>query len=436
MNIGFLKLTNLVQEYISENHSSLLIEDENLTQLKSYIEKFIMDNDYTVKGYDDTQTINKLYSEMVEYSIITEYLKRKDLEEININAWNDIVITYRDGHLEKLESAFQSPEHAIDIVSRLLRHSGMTIDPAKPKAEGHLKFNARITAIISPIVDSDVAVSASIRFLHNNNITKRTLVDTGLATMEMIEFLQYCLKYGTSVVISGITSSGKTTLLNCLAEDFPTDKRIYTIESGARELDLVKKDENGKIINNVVHTLSKLSDHKEYSITQEDLVVTSLRFNPDLDIIGEMRDTEAYSAVEQSLTGHTIATTVHARGGASAHMRIALLCQKRFPIDFNTTLLQVAEAFPVVVHIHRMLNNERKILSISECVVDENANRHFNTLYRYNVTDNYTNEDGKIKIEGDFEKVNPISVDMVERMKHYGISNEELSNFYEEDNNI
>ena len=126
----------------------------------------------------------------------------------------------------------------------------------------------------------------------------------------MIDFLCMCLRYGISFVVAGATSSGKTTLLNALLTSIPDDKRIFTIESGSRELSLVKV-KDGEVINNVVHTLSRPSDNPAYDITQEDLVVASLRFNPDIVVVGEMRDTEAYSAVEASLTGHTVVSTIH-----------------------------------------------------------------------------------------------------------------------------
>ena len=86
-----------------------------------------------------------------------------------------------------------------------------------------------------------------------------------------------------------------------------------------------------------------------------------------------MRDVECYSAVEASLTGHTVVSTVHAFAADSAHMRIALLCQKRFPIDFKTSLMQAGQAFPIVVYSHKLENNERKIMDISECEILPNG---------------------------------------------------------------
>ena len=76
------------------------------------------------------------------------------------------------------------------------------------------------------------------------------------------------------VAFFGKSGCGKTTLLNALLSTIPDNKRIFTIESGSRELSLVRY-ENGEVINNVVHTLSRPSENPSYDITQEDLVVAA-----------------------------------------------------------------------------------------------------------------------------------------------------------------
>ncbi|MDD4496353.1 MAG: CpaF/VirB11 family protein, partial [Eubacteriales bacterium] len=234
-------------------------------------------------------------------------------------------------------------------------------------------------------------------------------------------------RYGISTVVAVATSSGKTTLLNSLLTSIPDNKRIFTIESGSRELALVRA-ENGITTNNVVHTLSRPSDNPAYNITQEDLVVASLRFNPDIVCIGEMRDVECYSAVEASLTGHTVVSTVHAGAADAAHMRIALLCQKRFPIDFQTSLMQAGQAFPLVVYTHKLENNARKIMDITECIILPNGQRQYSTLYRYNITKNTVNND-EFQIEGYFDKPNIMSDNLKRKLMQFGVPQSELNKF-------
>ena len=338
-----------------------------------------------------------------------------------------MALTYLDGSIVKIPGQFHSLQHAVDIVKRLLHHSGMIIDNATPMAQGHLPHNTRITVLKEPVVDPDIGIAASIRLLHPQRVNRSELLETGAATEKMLDFLSACIRYGVSLVVAGATSSGKTTLLNCLLSEIPDSKRIFTIESGSRELSLVRT-ESGRVVNNVVHTLSRPSDNPAYDISQEDLVVASLRFNPDIVCVGEMRDTEAYAAEEASLTGHTVVSTVHAGAADAAHMRIALLCQKRFPIDFQTSLMQAGQAFPLVVYCHKLENNERKIMDISECVIQPDGSRQYRQLYRYRIIRN-TVQNGEYAIKGVFEQVNTMSDSLQRRLMQYGIPLDILETF-------
>lgn len=428
--IDFVTLLSMVQEHISSKYAATLTDTTKLSQLKSYIEKYLRDTAYSVEGMTDEKLCDKIYSEMAEYSILTPFLGRDNVEEININAWNDIAITYTNGKIEKVKEHFYSPTHATDIVKRLLHHSGMIIDNASPMSQGHLPNNTRITALKAPIVDDEIGVSVSIRLLHPSRVNRTQIIKSGNATEKMIDFLCTCMRYGVSVVVAGATSSGKTTLLNALLTTIPDGKRVFTIESGSRELALVRKDKKGKVVNNVVHTLSRPSDNESYDITQEDLVVASLRFNPDIVCVGEMRDVECYSAVEASLTGHTVVSTVHASAADAAHMRIALLCQKRFPIDFKTSLMQAGQAFPIVVYTHKLENNERKIMDITECEILPNGERAYHTLFRFNITKNVI-EKGKNITEGHFEQPEIMSDSLKKKLMQFGVPQDVLSKFLE-----
>jgi pilus assembly protein CpaF len=425
--IEFVPLLSMVQEHISSRYAAALTDTSKLPQLKSYIEKFIRDGGYEVKGLTFAKLCQKLYTEMAEYSILTKYLGRSDIEEININAWNDIAITYTTGKTRKATEHFHSASHAVDIVKRLLHHSGMIIDNSTPMSQGHLPNNTRITALKEPIVDDEIGVSVSIRLLHPSRVNKEKIIESGNATEKMVDFLCMCLRYGVSMVVAGATSSGKTTLLNALLSTIPDGKRVFTIEAGSRELSLVRK-KNGKVINNVVHTLSRPSDNEAYDITQEDLVVASLRFNPDIVCVGEMRDVECYSAVEASLTGHTVVSTVHASAADAAHMRIALLCQKRFPINFQTSLMQAGQAFPIVVYTHKLENNDRKIMDISECEILPNGERAYHTLFRFHITKNEI-VNSEFVTEGNFEQPEIMSENLKKKLLQFGVPQEELNKF-------
>jgi pilus assembly protein CpaF len=426
--IELASLVSLTQSHIAKNYATALIDKSKTAELKAYIGKYLYDTGYSVAGYDTKSLVERLFIEMAEYSILTKYLSDPDLEEININGWDDVALTHLDGRIEKAVEHFFSPGHAIDVVKKLLNHSGMIIDNAAPIAQGHLPNNTRITALKEPIVDADRGISVSIRMLHPARVDRSNLLRSESITEEMLSFLETCMRYGVSFVVAGRTSSGKTTLLNSLLSSIPDNKRIYTIESGARELSLVKRDEQGRVINNVVHTLSRPSDKEIYDISQEDLVMAALRFDPDVVCVGEMRDAEAHSAVEASSTDHTVVTTVHGGGGRFAHRRIAFLSQRRFPIDMQISMQQVALAFPIVVFAHKLEDNTRKVMDISECIVHDDGELEYRTLYRYKI---HSNEyvDGKFHIVGEFVQENSPSEFLRAKLMRGGIPQDLLKRF-------
>lgn len=418
--VEFSTLLRSVQTHISENHADALTSSRHYDQIKPYIRHYLRANSLYVKDKTTDEVVDELYSEMVEYSFLTPYMHREDVDEININSWDDVVITYSSGRTEKIRS-FYSPTHALDVVRKMLTESRATLDDAFPKAEGQLPNNARITAMKFPLVDQDTFISASIRLLHPSRITIENLVNGGSASASMLNFLCACMRYGVSFVIAGATFSGKTTLLNALLKTMPDEKRIFTIEAGSRELDLVRRDaESDKIVNNVVHTLAKKSDRPAQNISQENLVEASLRFNPDLIVVGELRNEEAYSAIDASLSGHTLVSTIHSFAGEEAHMRLATLFQKRFPMDLGISLMQAAKAFPVVCFEQKLDDGSRKITNISECDVDAMGRRVYHTLFRYVVEKNEI-EDGQVVIHGHYEAVEKMSTHLRERMVMFGI---------------
>ena len=183
--IDFVSLLHKSQEYISENYAAALSDRSKVVQLRSYIEKYLHDSGFEVEGMTFRELSDKLYSEMAEYSVLTKYLVRDEIEEININGLDDIAVTYTDGHIEKAKEHFYNPQHAVDVVKRLLHHSGMIIDNATPMSQGHLPGNTRITALKEPLVDDDRGISVSIRLLHPSRVDMKALVKGGNATQKM-----------------------------------------------------------------------------------------------------------------------------------------------------------------------------------------------------------------------------------------------------------
>ncbi|WP_235838848.1 type II/IV secretion system ATPase subunit [Desulfosporosinus metallidurans] len=418
-----------VQEYISSKYSTLIIDggkDEVKTQVKRYISKYLMDYRIAVNGMTDQQLVDALYTEMAEFSFLTKYIFGTGIEEIDINAWNDIEIQYSNGSTVKLDEHFDSPEHAINVIRRMLHVSGMVLDNASPAILGHLSKNIRIAVLKSPLVDEDVGVCASIRIVNPQHLTKDDFVNGGTATGEMLDFLSECLRYGISVCVAGATSSGKTTVAGWLLTTIPDNKRIFTIENGSRELALVR-EKDGKVVSSVIHTLTRSSDNEKQNIDQDMLLDMALRFNPEIICVGEMRSAEAYTAQESARTGHTVLTTIHSNSCEATWRRMATLCKRKYDISDDTLMSLVTEAFPIVVFTKQLENKQRKMMEIMECEILSDGTRDYRTLFRFHITENRMEGD-KFIISGQYHPVQGISQSLQKRFLENGMPQEVLNN--------
>ena len=355
---------------------------------------------------------------------MTKYIYGEGIEEIDVNAWDDVEVQFSGGVTKKLDEHFDSPEHAINVVRRMLHVSGMVLDDASPSVLGHLSKNIRIAVLKTPIVDEDVGVAASIRIVNPQSMKKEDFIRGGTATDEMLNFLSECIRYGISVCVAGATSSGKTTLLGWLLTTIPDSKRIYSIENGSRELALVRR-KDGKVINSVIHTLTRDSENERQRVDQIALLDMALRFNPDIIVVGEMRGPEANAAQEAARTGVAVVTTIHSMSCDATYRRMVSLCKRAVDMSDETLMGFVTEAYPIVAFCKQLENKERRLMEIMECEIQPDSTRVFRPLFQYQITENRV-EDGKFIITGSHRQVNAISDSLARRFMENGMPQEML----------
>lgn len=411
-----------VQEYLSGKYATLIADTPELQkqQITAYIAKFLTDRSLGAEGMTNEDLIEKLYVEMAEFSFLTPYLSATDVEEININSWKDTKITYSDGTVAAASEHFHSPQHAVDVVRRLLHKSGMILDNSQPGVVGHLSNKIRITVLGNPLTDKDKGVAASIRIVNPQKLAREDFVRLGTATGEMLDFLSLCLRYGLSMCVTGSTGSGKTTLMSWLLSTIPDHKRVFTIENSCREFDLVREDGAGHVLNNVVHTVTRFSDDPKQNIDQEKLLEFCLTCDPDVVCVGEMKSAEAFAAQEAARTGHAVITTTHANSCTATYHRMVTLCAQKYDINDRTLYNLVTEAFPLVMFVKKLEDSSRKVMEITECEIKEDGTREIHTLFRYHITENDV-VDGKVQIHGEFQRVGAISASLQKRLLENGM---------------
>ena len=434
--LTYEKVLEDVQRYFSENHASTIAEagEGNTLRtaaiLKELMIQYLVKRKYAINGFTTEELCARLYEDMAGYSFLKKWIYRPGVEEVNINAYNDIEVIMNSGRSVKIPDKFSSPQHAIDVIRRMLNACGMVIDDTMPSVIGFLDKNIRISVDKTPIVDPDVGINASIRIVNQQTVSEQKLLDSGSATAEMLHFLTACIRYGVSVCIAGSTGSGKTTIMAWLLSNVPNNRRLITIEEGSREFDLIKRDENGNILNSVVHLLTRPHENPSMNINQDFLLERVLRKHPDVIGVGEMRSAaESLSAAESSRTGHTVCTTIHSNSCDSTYRRMMTLAKRKYNMDDSILMQIMVEAYPVVVFTKQLEDRSRKIMEIIEGEDYQDGHLLYRSLYKYEVVDNVTDANGEIHVIGHHNRSGQISDALKKRLLDNGISHKELEEF-------
>jgi pilus assembly protein CpaF len=414
--VSFYEAVKKLQGYLSENYTKTMADKNKVEQeIISYIKNFINTKNLEVKGLSTSELSQNIYNELNGFSFLSKYLHDKEVEEININAWDCVKIHKIDGKVYDTDESFENPEHAEVIVRKLLNQSKMVIDKSTPLVRGHLEGNIRITAIATPVIDDNIGISASIRIINPRKLGKKDFITNGSATEEMLDLLALFANNGVSIVFGGGTDSGKTTLMAYVLSKVTNEQRIITIENEVREFNLIKKDKNGKTINNVVHMITRTRDDASKSISQLKLLEYSLTFNPNVIVVAEAKSEEAYAAQEAARTGHTVLTTTHSSSASAIHYRLMTLCKQGVDMDSNVLYNLVTEAFPIVLFTMKQKDGSRKIMQIGECV--HIGDKDIKILYEYNTS------------QKKFIKKNGISKNLQSFLFLRGVKEEEIRRF-------
>ena len=443
-----------VQKYCTEQHTATLSaevdKDKARELLMEIIENYLVKRKYVLEGYTTRQLVERLYEDMAGISFLKHWIyDDPEVEEVNVNRYDDIEVIMSGGRSIKIPEKFQSPSQALDVVRRMLSTCGMVIDDTMPSALGYLSKNIRISVDKTPIVDADAGVNCSIRIVNQQSVNDEKLLRSGSANQEMLDFLGACIQYGVSSCIAGATGSGKTTVMAWLLGKVPYNRRLITIEEGSREFDLVKRDAQGNILNSVVHLLTRPHENPGMDIDQSFLLERVLRKHPDVIGVGEMRSAkEAMAAAEASRTGHTVVTTIHSNSASATYRRMMTLAKLKNSVEDHILMQIMVEAYPIVVFTKQLLDGSRKIMEIieGEDFVDDKL--IYRTLYRYEVDDNRVEshrrpvagegveklwtQDDTIKVIGHHKKVSCISEGLRKRLLDNGVSSRELEQFVKE----
>ncbi|PPE71177.1 CpaF family protein [Caldimonas thermodepolymerans] len=303
------------------------------------------------------QLIDDLTNELTGFGPLEGPLRDPEVEDILVNGPYNIFIG-KKGVIEPSDLVFIDEWHLMRIIYRLLLPTGRRVDESSPMVDARLPLYGRINVVIPPLALDGPTLS--IRRFPADPLKAKDLIDHGTLTPEMLEFLQAAVQNRCNILISGGTSSGKTTLLNILASFARPQERIVTIEDTA-ELNLQAR--------HIVRLETRPGGHDGAgAIDARDLLRNALRMRPDRIIVGEVRGSEAMEMLQAMTTGHDGSMgTLHANSPREALQRLELLLSfAGFPGQEVTLRRQIASALEIIVQVARLADGRRRVLSITE----------------------------------------------------------------------
>lgn len=305
---------------------------------------------------------------------VAEHLADDDVSEILINGPERVYVE-RKGRLEEVPARFVSEPALKAAAANIAKSVGRILDEMHPRLDARLPDGSRVHAVIPPL--SRLGTVIAIRKFKKDTLTIDRMQAFGSVDERARRLIRALVLLHRNVIVSGATSSGKTSVLNALSSFIPDNERVLVIED-ASELQLQQRHV-------VPFETRKADKNGQGEVTIRDLIHSALRLRPDRIVIGEIRGGEALDLLQALNTGHAGSmSTIHANSPLDALSRIET-CALLSGIDIPLSALraQVASAIGAVVHTARLSDGSRKVVSIAEVMPLERGEYRVRELYRW-----------------------------------------------------
>jgi pilus assembly protein CpaF len=381
--------------------------EELVRQVRAYVANYIRVEKISLNQREVELFTNEIIDEMVGFGPIEPLLKDPTVSDILINT-HETCFVERFGKLYQAKVRFKDEDHLLRIVNKIVAGVGRRVDESSPMVDARLPDGSRVNIAIRPIAVDGPLVS--IRKFAERKFTMERLLEVGTLRPQVVDVLQAAVRGRVSLIISGGTGSGKTTMLNALSNYIPHDERLITIEDAA-ELQLQQPH-----VCRMETRPANVEGRGE--VCQRDLVKNALRMRPDRIIIGECRGQEAFDMLQAMNTGHEGSmTTIHANNPRDALKRLEqMVGMADMPMNIASIRGQIASAIRVIIQLQRLPDGKRRMISVSEITGIEGDVIQMHEIYRF--VKQSTDEQGEIT--GMFQATG-IRPNFLADLKAYGI---------------
>ncbi|MDO4295172.1 MAG: CpaF family protein [bacterium] len=318
----------------------------------------------------------ELFDRFRRLGLLQELVDDKEVSEIMVNGAKDIFIE-RGGKASRWDKEFEDEGQLEDLIQKMVSRVNRIVNRSTPICDARLEDGSRIHIVLPPI-----ALNGPVLTIRKfpKVLSMKALIENETLTQEAALFLKLLVQAGYNIFVSGGTGCGKTTFLNALSEFIPPNSRVITIEDAA-ELQI-------RQVENLVRMETRNQNMEgEGEISMGQLIKAALRMNPDRIIVGEVRGKEAMDMLAAMNTGHDGSlSTGHANGPADMLRRLESMVLMGADLPLAAIRSQIASAVDVLVHIGRLRDKSRRVLSIMEVMGIEEGEIQLSPLFAFRET--------------------------------------------------
>lgn len=380
-------------------------EEELRRQVTELASEYVLAERLPLNAHELEEFSGELYDEMTGLGPLEPLLKDPSIADILINTHAQVYVE-RFGKLELTPVRFKDEPHLLRILNKIVANVGRRVDESQPMVDARLEDGSRVNAIIRPLTVDGPLIS--IRKFSKKPFTMEKMYEFGSLKPQIGEVLAAAVASRMSMIVSGGTGSGKTTMLNALSNHISHNERLITIEDAA-ELQL-QQPHIGRLETRPPNLEGK------GEVLQRDLVKNALRMRPDRVILGEVRGEEAFDMLQAMNTGHEGSmATIHANNPRDALTRLEnMVGMAGTNMSEGSVRAQIASAVRIFVQLSRLSDGTRRLTSVSEITGMEGDIVQMQEIFKYVRLG--TEEDGTIIGEFRATGVRPKFLDEIKSM--------------------
>ncbi len=379
-------LRHKILEHIDPTSLDTVGPDRARMEIAALVERIVADESLVINDNERRLLIHDIQDEMLGLGPLELLLADPAISGILVNGCRPIHIE-RNGHSEETGIAFSDPRHLLHIVAKIVGRNGRRIDEQNPMAEAHLPDGSVVHAIIPP-----AAIDGPLLSIRRGTppLQMKELVERCRSlSPDMALLLESLVCARVNILLCGPRDSGKTTMLNVLAGYIPSDERIVTIEGGS-ELHLRQPQ--------VMRLETRAPDSSDNGeVGPRALLANALRMRPHRLVLGELQGAESLALLQAMSAGQPGSlAAIQADSPQEALERLAnMIVMAGHDLSPQAARRQIAAALPVIVHLSRLGDGQRKLLSLQEVTGMRDGEIVCQEIFRFQPT--ASSQDGTVR---------------------------------------